>query len=103
SSNPLYRGGGSIGIIGAARAGLLAARDPDDPDRRILAITKSNLAAPVPALRWRIVTAGSAPTVEWLGATEHTAASLMAEPDGDERTARDEAAEWLRDALRDGP
>ena len=27
--NPLYRGGGSIGIIGAARMGLLVAPDPD--------------------------------------------------------------------------
>lgn len=40
SSNPLYRGGGSIGIIGAARSGLLVAKDPEDEDRRILAITK---------------------------------------------------------------
>jgi hypothetical protein len=30
TANPLYRGG-SIGIIGAARCGLLLARDPDDP------------------------------------------------------------------------
>src|SRR5262249_22936941 len=43
--NPLYRGGGSIGIIGAARSGLLVARDPDDPERRVFAVTKSNLAA----------------------------------------------------------
>jgi hypothetical protein len=38
--NALYRGGGSIGIIGAARSGLLAALDPDDPNkaRYILAV-----------------------------------------------------------------
>src|SRR5207244_1306509 len=42
-SNPLYRGGGSIGIIGAARSGLLVARDPDNPDKRVLASTKCNL------------------------------------------------------------
>jgi len=101
--NPIYRGGGSIGIIGAARSGLLVARDPDDPDRRILAVTKANLAAPVPALRWRLVDGPDGLVAEWLGASEHTAATLMAEPEGDERTARDEAAEWLRDVLRDGP
>lgn len=53
--NALYRGGGSIGIIGAARSGLLVAKDPDDPDgeRRILVPTKSNLAK-LPPGPWRI-------------------------------------------------
>jgi AAA domain len=41
----VQRGGGSIGIIGAARVGLMVARDPADPDRRILAVTKSNVGA----------------------------------------------------------
>ncbi len=54
AANPLYRGGGSIGIIGAARCGLLLARDPDDPHRRILAATKGNLAAPPPSLTFRL-------------------------------------------------
>ena len=46
-SNALYRGGGSIGIIGAARVGAVVAPDPDDPtgERRVLAITKCNLAS----------------------------------------------------------
>ncbi|MGH3584576.1 MAG: AAA family ATPase, partial [Mycobacterium sp.] len=35
--DPMYRGGGSIGIVGAARAGMLVAADPDDPERRVLA------------------------------------------------------------------
>ena len=35
-SDPIMRGGGSIGIIGAARAGLIVARDPEDEDRRIV-------------------------------------------------------------------
>src|SRR4030095_7879889 len=49
-ANPLYRGGGSIGIIGAARCGLLLALDPEHPQRRILAATKSNLGQPPPSL-----------------------------------------------------
>jgi RecA-family ATPase len=47
-SNTMYRGGGSIGIIGAARAGLIVARDTredGDPNGRVLSIQKSNLAA----------------------------------------------------------
>ena len=54
TGNPLYRGGGSIGIIGAARCGLLLAADPDDPERRILASTKDNLGRPPPSLAFRL-------------------------------------------------
>jgi RecA-family ATPase len=43
AGSALYRGGGSIGIIGAARFGLLVARDPDDDEARILAPTKCNI------------------------------------------------------------
>src|SRR5438094_119722 len=57
SRNPLYRGGGSIAFIGAARSGLLIARDPDDSTgaRRVLASTKSNLGPPPPALAYHLV------------------------------------------------
>ena len=43
-ASPSIRGGGSIGIIGAARAGLLIARHPEKEHVRVLALTKSNLA-----------------------------------------------------------
>jgi hypothetical protein len=38
----LYRGGGSIGIIGAARCALLAAAHPRQPGRGAVAVSKSN-------------------------------------------------------------
>ena len=44
SDNALYRGAGSIGIIAAARTGLLVAQDPSDENKRILATTKNNLS-----------------------------------------------------------
>jgi len=72
--SPMYRGGGSIGIIGAARAGLLAAPDPDDETRRVLACIKSNLAAAPDALGYRLVDSpdhGCA-RVEWLGHSPHS-------------------------------
>ena len=53
--DPLYRGGGSIGIVGAARAGLLVAPDPDDPERRVLASVKSNLGPAPESLAYRLV------------------------------------------------
>jgi hypothetical protein len=102
--SPLYRGGGSIGIIGAARVGLLAAEDPDDETQRVLAVTKSNLAAKADALTYRLIDSpehGCA-RVEWLGTSTHSAANLLSGPrDEDERTERDEAADWLTDYLVD--
>ena len=99
--NVIYRGGGSIGIIGAARSGLLIAQDPDDPDRRVLAVTKANLAAMPPALGFRLVPVESGTVeVDWLGTNDHTAASLLSMPaDEGERSALDEARGWLRDLL----
>jgi RecA-family ATPase len=44
SSNPLYRGTGSIGIIGAARVSLIVVQDPYLEKRCILATTKNNLS-----------------------------------------------------------
>jgi RecA-family ATPase len=54
SAKAIYRGGGSIGIIGAARSGLLVAADPGRPEGRVLAVTKSNLARPPQSLGFRL-------------------------------------------------
>jgi hypothetical protein len=98
----MYRGGGSIGIIGAARVGLLAAVDPEDESRRVLAAIKSNLAAMPEALAYQLVDSpehGCA-RVEWLGVSQHNAGQLLAGPqDEEERTERDEARDWLLDHL----
>jgi hypothetical protein len=116
-TNALYRGGGSIGIIGAARSGLLVARAPDDAEHeRILASSKSNLGPPLPALRYRIAPHGSegdVPVVEWLGPCDYTATTLLGDGangangesgSGSGRTtAVDEAAAWLRAQLAAGP
>jgi RecA-family ATPase len=99
-SDPLYRGGGSIGIVGAARAGLLVAPDPDDPERRVLASVKSNLAPAADSLTYRLVGAGDygVARVQWEGQTAHTARSLLAEA-ADDDGAKSEAARWLEDYL----
>ncbi|MDP9427575.1 MAG: AAA family ATPase [Actinomycetota bacterium] len=104
-SNALYRGGGSIGIVSAARAAYLVARDPDDEARRIFAVTKCNLALEPPSLAYRLVgdPDNGCARIEWEDApVEHTAASLLRGPvDDDERTERDEAAVWLLGYLTD--
>ena len=100
----IYRGGGSIGIIGAARSGLLIAQDPDDPDRRVLVVTKANLAPLPPALGFQLSPdENGTVTVDWLGPNDHTAASLLAVPtDEGERSAIDEAKDFLREFLAQG-
>jgi hypothetical protein len=105
-ASALYRGGGSIGIVGAARAGLLVAPDPDDETetRRVLAVTKSNLAAKPPSLAYRIVGDDLYDTakVAWEGASEHTAEGLLGRPVEREAPAQDRAEAWLRDQLGRG-
>lgn len=107
-SSALYRGGGSIGIIGAARIGLLVARDPDDEDARILAPVKSNLSKPAPALRFRLESAPGSDVarVVWdAGPVALDADALLAAGQGDdeERSKVQEAADFLRDYLALGP
>jgi hypothetical protein len=104
-SHAMYRGGGSIGIVGAARVALLVAADPDDAERRILATVKNNLSPHMPSLAYRLVNdeAAGAARVEWLGESEHRASALLAIPSGEhERGALDEACEVLRTILGDG-
>jgi putative DNA primase/helicase len=50
----MYRGGGSIGILGACRTGLLIGAHPDDPERRVLTMTKSNIGPLAPSLGFRV-------------------------------------------------
>jgi hypothetical protein len=103
--SPLYRGGGSIGIVGAARSALLVARHPEDEGRRVLAPLKSNLAQAASSLAFSLTGADNgAVRVEWLGETTYSADALLSAPiDPEERSALDEAKEYLYDALKDAP
>ncbi|MCC6131408.1 MAG: AAA family ATPase [Acidobacteria bacterium] len=109
----IYRGGGSIGIAGAARVVLLVAKDPEDEERRILAVVKNNLAKFPDSLAFRLQSVGHVARVEWDSEpVSYTADELLAvsaqDPDSQEerdekRTAKKAAAEWLTDLLMDGP
>jgi hypothetical protein len=102
----IYRGGGSIGIVGAARSALLVAKDPEDDGRRIVAPVKSNLCAPPPALAFRLRgVPGGAARVEWdSGRVDFTADALLAaQASGpEERSALEEAKDFLAQALSGG-
>lgn len=101
-ANALYRGGGSIGIVGAARAAFLVGRDPEDEERRVVACTKLNIATEPPALAYRVVSDNrfGCARVEWEGTANLTAADLLRGPgDEDERGDRDACAAWMADYL----
>jgi hypothetical protein len=103
--NTLYRGGGSIGIIGAARSGLVVAKDPEDPERRILAANKHNLSSAAPSLVFSLETAPNGTArVAWGGTSELSASDILKEPaDSEQRSALFEAKGFLLTELADGP
>ncbi len=106
-ANALYRGGGSIGIIGAARSGLLVAKDPDDESERtrVLAVTKSNISEPASAMRYELASdeIHGCARVRWLGESSHTATALLAIPSSeDDRSEQSEIAALLVDWTADG-
>jgi hypothetical protein len=103
--NVLYRGTGSIGIIGAARSGLLVARDPESERNRILAVTKSNLADTPPALRFALEpTDAGACRVAWSGPCALVAGDLLVPaPAAEDHDRLEEATDFLKHILEDGP
>ncbi len=108
----LYRGGGSIAIIGAARAGMLVGRHPDDENVRVLAQTKKNLAKAQKSLQYRLeVTLNDVCRLDWLGECNLTADDLVQQPQTQEdkeeaevaKTMLEEAKIWLLDVLTTQP
>ena len=94
----------AIGIIGAARSGMMVGEDPDDQDRRVLAPVKSNLAAPAPSLSFVLEEAeNGAVRVRWLGETDVAATDLLSAPRDEDSSALGEARNFLVDLVQDGP
>ncbi len=104
-ASALYRGGGSVGLIGAARSGLLVAPHPDDDGSMVLAQTKSNLGPLAPSLSYRIESSTlGCGVIQWTGETNLTADELVAQPTGPEEQGRlDEAMAFLVAELAEGP
>ncbi len=100
----IYRGGGSIGIIGAARCAYLVAKDPEDENKRVFAPIKNNLAPMPPSLSFGVEDCNGVARIRWLGESSHGADALLVIPaSAEERSALDEAKDFLRDILSAGP
>lgn len=103
TTNPLYRGGGSIGIGGAARSAMVIAEDPDNHERRILAPTKSNLGPRTSSLAYRIEAEDDVPRIVWDGTSDHTAEALLTQSTAEQKSQRTQAKDFLREVLAEGP
>lgn len=105
-NNAIYRGGGSIGIIGAARLGFTFGRDPEDETRVIVACTKANITAMPNSLAYRLHDSAEhgCARVEWEdGPVNISATDLLnaSHESSDDRADRNDAADWLRGYLDD--
>ena len=99
----VHAGGGSIGIIGAARIGYTVGTDPEDEERLVIACSKINIGVKPPALAYRVdpdELHGCA-RVRWLGTVDVSADQLTAERDQGDRATGRQAQDWLLGYLTD--
>ncbi|HEX6817065.1 MAG TPA: AAA family ATPase [Ktedonobacterales bacterium] len=107
-ANPQHRGIASVGWINSARSGLVVGPDPQDPEKRVLALNKTNIAPrSTPSLSYRIVGDDQASLrVEWLGISQHDARAILSQYGATEDTqaphALQDAKSFLRDELASG-
>lgn len=99
----IYRGGGSIGISGAARSVLMVGKNPADEKQNIFAAVKCNLCAMPPALTYSIETAdNSMSQIGWGQETTVDADQLLGHRRQGTSIAED-CAELIRTLLAAGP
>ena len=96
----IHRGLGTIDLSGAVRSEMLAGSLPDDSEARALVHIKSNIG---PYGRTRGYRLDSQGRFTWTGESAITAEELLAAPSAPEdRSAREDAMEWLADLLKPG-
>jgi hypothetical protein len=106
----MYRAMGSLAFVAAARAAWAVVRDKHDPQRRLMVAIKNNLAADTAnGVAFTIEPRGpdGAPVVCWepdpVTITADEAMSPEPKRRGPAAECREEAANWIRGALADGP
>jgi hypothetical protein len=99
----IYRGSGSIDIIGLARSAIAVAPYPDDPSLRVMVHVKHNLSSAGASLLFKFINkVGAAmPVLSWKGEVSITADELQGSISGDPK-ALDAAAELIREQIEGG-
>jgi hypothetical protein len=102
----LYRGGGSMAFVGAARAAMIVGQHPRQPDVKVLAMNKMNLGPMPLAATYRIVPAGDVAKIEWLDQEDLKPDEIIGAPGFSPNRRADALAaakEFLVDELSGGP
>jgi hypothetical protein len=98
----IYRGGGSIGIIGAVRSAMVVGKHPKNDKQRVLAINKCNLAAPPRSLVYAHEPVGNVARIGWVGECDLTAEDILAHSKPAKQGASDRCAVAIGDYLGNG-
>lgn len=99
----IHAGGGSIGVVGRARVGLMVGHHPDDDGLRVLVPVKSNLADMPRPLGFRLEAHEVYPcaSLRWTGQVDVSANALLGGPKPTGEMAMDPALVRCIDALLD--
>ena len=101
----MYRSMGSLAFVAAARMVWAVVKDTEDPTTRLVLPIKCNIAPDVSGLRYGVVDNEGAPCVAWSADPVNVDVDevMAAGTDREAATERDEAKDFLRTVLADGP
>ena len=77
NKHAMFRGSGSVGIIGTTRSGLLIGHDPEDPNMRVLCQYKNNLGPLAPSLLFEPITVDGTVAIRWRGECDYGPTDLL--------------------------
>lgn len=100
----MYRAGGSIGFVAAARVVWMIVKDKDHADRRLMLLVKSNIGSNPGGLAFRIEETDSKVGLKWDSEPVHIELEDALRADVfEQESALDEAKQFLKDKLANGP
>lgn len=100
SGKAVYRGGGSIAFVGAARAAYTIGRHPDDANKRVLACVKMNIAVLPSALSFSVESTDHGPIVKWHGEIDVDVQTVL---DGRRSSESQDIVHFLNTVVEDEP
>jgi hypothetical protein len=96
----IYRGAGGMDFVGASRLVVLVGQDPDDPSKRAVVQTKTNLGNQGVAYGYAIANG----SFTWTGTSTLTAERILSSATHEgNKSAIGEASDFLRAYLSEGP